>query len=49
MTQVVAYSDEYGMQAEGWDDLGDVAAVMRDVIESVGAWDLRRLAFQFDS
>lgn len=30
MTQVIAYSDEYGMQAEGWDDLDDVAAVMTD-------------------
>ena len=30
MTQVVAYSDEYGMQAEGWNDLDDVAAVMTD-------------------
>ena len=30
MTQVVAYSDEYGMQAEGWDDLDDVAAVMTE-------------------
>ena len=36
MTQVVAYSDEYGIQAEGWDDLDDVAAVMTDTGTATG-------------
>ena len=37
MTQVVAHSDEYGVNAEGWDDLDDVAAVMTDTGTASGA------------
>ena len=30
MIQVAAHSDEYGVNAEGWDNLDDIAAVMTD-------------------
>ena len=37
MTQVIAHSDEYGVNAEGWDDLDDVATVMTDTGTASGA------------
>ena len=36
MVQTVSYSDEYGMQAEGWDDLDDIAAIMTDTGTATG-------------
>ena len=30
MIQVAAHSDEYGVNAQGWDNLDDIAAVMTD-------------------
>ena len=30
MIQVAAHSDEYGINAQGWDNLDDIAAVMTD-------------------
>ena len=37
MVQTVSHSDEYGMQAEGWDNLDDIAAIMTDTGTASGA------------
>lgn len=37
MVQTVSHFDEYGLKAEGWDDLDDVATVMTDTGTASGA------------